>query len=302
MKNALNYYYNLYPTSIHQVNNSYKCYVNNQEYLLIPYSGDIKIINKLYELNNYLYKINIPCHQIIQNNNGQILTIINNINYILLKIFVKNRTININDILLFSKAYIDSKQYFELIKDDWYQLWSKKIDYFEYQVSQFGIRYPVIRESINYYIGIAENSISLFINTESNKERQLVISHKRIKNNEGVTELYNPLNFVIDNRVRDLSEYIKEKFFYYKYTIDDAKNDIFKFNLTNYQYNLLFIRLLFPSYYFDCYEQVLLGNKNEDDLTKIISKNEQYLIFLRNLYFILKKFVNIPDIEWIIKT
>ena len=84
--------------------------------------------------------------------------------------------------------------------------------------------------------------------------------------------------------------------------IDDAKNDIFKFNLTNNQYNLLFIRLLFPSYYFDCYEQVLLENKNEDDLTKIISKNEQYLIFLRNLYFILKRFVNIPDIEWIIKT
>lgn len=302
MKNVLNYYYNLYPTSIHQINDSYKCYVDNQEYLLIPYNNDIKIVNKIYEFNNYLLKINVPCHQIIQNINGQILTLINNVNHILLKIFVKNRAINIDDILFFSSIYVDGKYFSDLIRDDWYQMWTKKIDYFEYQVSQIGIRYPVIRESINYYIGMAENSISLFFIIGGNKEQQLVIGHRRIKNNEGIVDLYNPLNFIIDNRIRDLSEYIKEKFFFSKYTIDDVVNDISKFNLSSSQYNLLFARLLFPSYYFDCYEQVLLENKTENELVKIISKNNQYILFLKELYLLLKQFTNIPDIEWIIKT
>lgn len=302
MKNALNYYYNLYPTSIHQINDSYKCYVDDEEYLLTPYNNDIKIVNKIYELSNYLLKINIPCHQIIQNNNGQLLTLINNANYILLKIFIKNRNINVNDILFFSSVYIDKKYFTELIRDDWYQMWTQKIDYFEYQVSQFGIKYPVIRESINYYIGMAENSISLFSNTGSNSEQQLVISHRRIKNNEGIIDLYNPLNFILDSRVRDLSEYIKEKFFFSKYTIEDAKRDISKFNFNSNLYNLLFIRLLFPSYYFDCYEQVLHDNQNENELIKIISKSEQYILFLKELLLWIKQFVDIPDIEWIIKT
>ena len=40
-------------------------------------------------------------------------------------------------------------------------MWIRKIDYFEYQISQFGKKYPIIRESFNYYVGLAENGISL---------------------------------------------------------------------------------------------------------------------------------------------
>lgn len=303
MKNALNYYYNLYPTSIHQVNYSYKCYVNNEEYLLTPYNNninDINIINELYDLSNYLLKINIPCHQWIKNNEGKLITLINGTSYVLFKIFIKNRSININDLLLFSSIYVERQNFRYLIKNNWYDMWTKKIDYIEYQLSQFGIRHQLIRDSINYYIGMAENSISLF--NAANIEEKLVVSHKRIKGNDGLVELYNPLNFIIDNRVRDLSEYIKEQFFYYKYSVDDAINDIYKFNLNRQQYILLFIRLLFPSYYFDFYEQVLLENKSEQELLKIISKSDQYTFFLKKLYNYIKMTQNMPDIEWIIKT
>lgn len=301
MKNALNYYYSLYPTSIHQTNDSYKCYVDKQEYLLMPCNHDIKTINKLYELSNYLLKANIPCHQIIPNINGQILTLINNINYILLKIFIKNKDVDIKDILFFSSLYIDRDYFKELIKEDWYNMWTKKNDYFEYQISQMGIKYQIIRESINYYLGMAENSISLFSNIGGIKDQQLVISHRRIKHNEGTIELYNPLNFIVDSRIRNLSEYIKEKFFFSNYTFEEAKRDILQFNLSGIQYNLLLIRLLYPSYYFDCYEQILHENKNEDELIKIISKNDQYIEFIKKIYFFTKEFTNLPDIEWLIK-
>ena len=302
MKNALNYYYNLYPTSIHQINDSYKCYINNEEYLLTPYHNDIKLINKVYALSNYLLDNNIPCHKIIQNNNSHLLTIINNVNYTLLKVFVKNRNVNIDDIVFFSSVYVDKKYFDELSKSDWYQMWTKKIDYLEYQVSQVGMQYPLIRESVSYYIGMAENSISLFSNVSTDNNMQLVIGHNRIKKNDGVIDFYNPLNFILDSKVRDLSEYIKEKFFFSKYTLQEAITDITKFNLQSNEYILLFARLLFPSYYFDCYEEILHKNKNENELAKIIYKNESYIIFLKEIHNFLKQKTTVPDIDWIIKT
>lgn len=301
MKNALNYYYNLNPTSIHQVNKNYRCYVNNEEYLLMLCEKSDFIINELYELSNYLLEHKIPCHQLILNNNGKIITFINDQPYVLLRVFIRNRNINTDDLLIFSTINIDLNVFPNLVKRNWYDMWIKKIDYFEYQISQFGKKYPIIRESFNYYIGLAENGVSLFKNVYSENSNGLVVSHNRIKKNEGVVDLYNPLNFILDNKVRDLSEYIKEQFFTGTYSIEDAKIDIYKFHLNSYECSLLFSRLLFPTYYFDCYEQIVFDQSDEKELLKVINKNKQYCDFLSDLFLHLKPFALLPEIEWIIK-
>lgn len=302
MKNALAYYYNLNPTSIHQINKDYKCYVNNQEYILKAYDDKNIDINTIYELSIYLFRRNIPCHQIILNINNQLITTINNNNYILLRIFINNRVININDIKTFSNLYIDHNYFKELVKNDWYDMWTHKIDYFEYQISQFGKKYPLIRDSVSYYIGLAENSISLFSGSIKKDQYNMVISHRRVSKEYGLTELYNPLNFIIDNPIRDLAEYIKEQFFFNKYNIEDAIEDISIFNLNHNLAKLLFIRLLYPSYYFDCCDKIIFEHKAEDSILKIINKAEQYRLFLRQLYYYLRTFSEIPELEWIIKT
>lgn len=300
MKNALNYYYNLNPTSIHQINNNYRCYVGTDEYLLTKYEDTSDNINKIYELSTYLLQNKVPCHQIILNINNEIITSINGEPYLLLRVYVNNRQVTSEDIFAFSNLYADKKMFTNLTKDNWYEMWAKKIDYFEYQISQFGKRFPIVRESINYYIGMAENSISLF--SHFSFDNNLVVCHKRIKNNEGLIDLYNPLNFILDNRTRDLSEYIKDKFFFDRYDVNEAKNDILKFNLNYNLLPLLFIRLLFPSYYFDYYEDVVAGKKNENILIKIVEKNNSYLIFWRDLYYFFNANNKLPEIEWIIKT
>ena len=150
MKNALNYYYNLNPTSIHQVNNNYKCYVDNDEYLLTFYDGNVDHLRELQALSYYLIQSGIPCHQIVLNNNNEIITIINNSKYILLRIFINNRIITIDDILSFSYISIPTNSFKSLSRNNWYDMWIKKIDYFEYQISQFGKKYPIITESASY--------------------------------------------------------------------------------------------------------------------------------------------------------
>ena len=88
----------------------------------------------------------------------------------------------------------------------WKQLWSNKVDYFEYQITQVGKKYPLIRESFSYYIGVVEAGICLLNNS---KKLRCSVAHKRITKNEDLFEFYNPTNYILDTRVRDLSEYFK---------------------------------------------------------------------------------------------
>ena len=301
MKNVLNYYYNLYPTSIHQINKNYRCYVDNDEYLLTVYDGDVNNINELQMLSNFLFQRGIPCHQIIANINNELITIINNLRYILLRIFTVNRPISIEDLVCFSAVYVDNNKFKNIAKNSWYNMWVNKIDYFEYQMSQFGKKYPLFLESANYYVGLAENSVSFLLNNISRQEEILVVSHKRI-DNSGLVDFLNPLNLIIDNKSRDLAEYIKTKFFNSEYSSSEAIIDITKFNLTKEQYVLLFSRLLFPTYYFDKFEEIVFDNKNPSELLKIINKNGAYIIMLRDIYNYFIKNFNIYPIEWIIKT
>ena len=48
MKNVLSYYYNLIPTSIHQVNKQYRCYVDSQEYIMVECKDDLLALLKRF--------------------------------------------------------------------------------------------------------------------------------------------------------------------------------------------------------------------------------------------------------------
>lgn len=301
MRNALKYYYNLIPTSIHQVNKKYKCYINNKEYILVQYEEPLENIDEIYNLNVFLKQINIPCYEIILNIESSAITYINNLPYILLKVHVTKKVVNFNDIIMFANVLIDYNNYKKIVCYNWQDMWSKKIDYLEYQIGQFGKKFPLIMDSFNYFIGWAENSIS-FLNEANGYIDNLVISHKRVIVTAGDTsELYNPLNFILDSKVRDISEYIKNKFFYDTYNIYNFINDMKMLKLNRNQYILLYSRLMFPSYYFDIYEKIVSGKACEEELNKILLKMDAYIFFLKNIWIELNNYYDIPEIEWIIK-
>ena len=63
---------------------------------------------------------------------------------------------------------------------------------------------------------------------------------------------------------------------------------------------LLITRLLFPSYYFDIYEDIILKNKKEEELKEIINKRNNITNLLKYIFDKYSNF-NIPYIEWIKK-
>ncbi len=292
MKNVLNYFYNIYAENIRLNGDNYYFNYKNENYIFYLYNDNYKELEKIYEIYTQILKRGIYSHQIILNKDNQISTIYNQKQYVLLKISINlNTKIMINDILYFGNI---TEGYKNII--NWKNLWSSKIDYFEYQMSHFGKKYQLIRNSFSYYAGIVENGIILL-----NEKKDVIssISHKRILNNETVLEFYNPLNYIIDIKVRDAAEYFKNKLLTDKNVFEDIKNYLSISKLNENEVYYFFVRMFYPSFYFDCYEKVMNGILDEYKIKEVIEITPYYENLLKGLYQYLKKYIQIPEIEWL---
>ena len=141
MQNVINYYYNLKPDQINNFNNYYYYfYLNNELYHFIIYPKTRKEEEPIYNLSKSLS--NNLVHQIILNKNNNVVTLVNNTPYILYKIYINiNKKISLPEINYLNNLTINYDK--SLIRDNWDILWSKKIDYFEYQINQIGKKYPI---------------------------------------------------------------------------------------------------------------------------------------------------------------
>lgn len=305
MKNAINYYYNLFPEKISNSNNYYYFYIDNEKYELVIYKRKTEEADSLYKFNNNLVNKNITVHKIIKNKDNNVITIINNIPYVLYKVYInEEKKVTLSEISYLSNLKIDYEK--ELMRSNWSILWSSNIDYFEYQISQNGKKYPIIVDTFSYYVGLAENAISYVNNTvlETKQENADigVLAHKKIRLNDRIYELYNPLNTIIDHKARDLAEYIKLSFFKNNKNIFNELDIYFKYNYYSiYGIRLLFGRILYPSYYFDLYEDIVTGEKEEKEILQITTKIEEFEDYLYDIYYYLRKFYQIPEVTWLTK-
>lgn len=297
MNNVLNYYYQLYPSNIHQNNKTFYFHIEKQSYIFLPTTLDYKKLQEIYKISNSLIQYQIPVHQIIPNNNAELVTLVNGIPYILLKQFqTLQDPITLLDLLKFQEqtAFLINQHN----KINWKTLWENKIDYFEYQINQFGKRFPIIRKSSSYYIGLAEMAISIlnFVDLSS-AQYPLVLSHQRITEKTTYKDLFNSLDFVVDSKTRDVAEYLKNKFLHNFYIMDDLELFLSQY-LNGNEYLLFFARMLFPSYYFDCFEKIINEPKKEKDILLIIEKNKDFEELLVEIYYIIQQYTSLPEINW----
>ena len=303
MKNTLKYFYNIETKNIRQSGNVFFIETNSKIFAFQNCDNYIDQIDNIYELNIYLNYNNIYVYRIIKNRFDNIITRVNENNYILLEINSDyNKNITLNMIYEFQYKLDDNliKSTFKgLNASNWKSLWMQKIDYFEYQVSEFGLKYPLVRESIGYYVGMAENAICMINDYTLNDS--LYLQHRRIDANSRYYDFYNPLNLIFDTRVRDFCEYYKSNFIYNLRYKEDIKiiNYLEKNNYTTNELKLFYIRMFFPSFYFDLYEKVVNNNEDEKRLKKILLRVNEYQLFLYELTSYFSSFLMLPHIEWI---
>lgn len=306
MKELLKNYYNLYDVEIIE-NSEYSYFVyHDKKYFLVPYIRSEEEFKELLEMNEELLKKGIPSNQFIINNQNSYITLYNGKKYVLLEMQANYlEEYNVLDMVRFSEKLVISTKKSILYRNHWAELWSAKADYFEYQIRQLGKDKPIILNSFSYYIGLMENAIAYVNNTtkkyQLSVQERITLQRKRVVFPNVSMNYFNPVHYVIDIEVRDIASYFKSLFFNSYEDLFTEVNAFLKVRkLSIYGYQLLYARLLYPSFYFDIYEKVMEGEMEESALIPVINKAEDYELFLKDMYFILTKYAPIERVEWIV--
>lgn len=305
MENILSYYYGLHPENIKKEEEKYFFEYENNKYVLEAFKRPIEDVYDLYNMNVKMVEKSLLVHEIILNNQNQILTYIKDKPYILMQIKINpNAKISLSDICYISNSSIIKEENSILNRNNWVTLWEIKNDFFESQINEIGTKYSSLCNIANYYIGLAENAISFVRSTFIIDDVSYIsVSNKRINSKENLYELFNPTNYIYDYRVRNVCEYIKSAFFNgenaYMIVEEFFNNNYLSFKETQ----LFYGRLLYPSYFFDKYDEIVNNNLNEDEINTIVTMSKKYEQFLKDVYFYISKLHNkyIPPIDWLIK-
>ena len=300
MNDIINYYYNLKNIDITKIDNNY-IIMDDNDYSYLLYEVDEKVflddkINILKNINSNLYG------ELIINNNNSYISKIDNKYYILILLKgIINESVTLNEMVNNNIKYRYLNQHKNINLNE---LWSKKIDYLEYQVSELASNYNEILNSFSFFIGLSENAISfLNINNINYNNTHMTLSHLRIKTNELFIDYYNPINILIDYDIRDYAEYLKSKVLLTEDLDNDIKYILNYANLSNDDIKLLYARLMFPTLYFDKVEQILIDKVEEKELDIYIESIPRYINMLKDIYLeITKKGISIDIPKWIIKS
>lgn len=296
MKNLLLYNFGLELDKIDNLDEeNYSFYIDYQKFYFLVCSRPLEDLEEIYQISE---QQTIGYHHFIKNKFDSLITPYMGKNYCLLKVNgPENNEIDTLDILKDTVTYKNAKS--TLLRTDWGGLWSSKVDYLEYQISELGTTHKVARHSFSYYVGLAENAIEYY-NLLKPDELTTYISHRRLKYPLYSKDYYNPLYIVVDFKPRDYSSYFKMAFFEGVDVRKELKILIDKNIFTPLEYNLFFARLLYPSYYFDALQEVLENNLDDDNLLKYIEKVDDYEEFLRFVYEQIKPKSSMLKIEWLV--
>ncbi len=306
MKETLEYYYGLDIDFLEELDGKYHFKLDNQDYFFVFYNRSIDEFKDIVNVCNEMVLKGINVNKILINRNNSYLTKINEYDYILFAVSNINEEYDIFDMIKISDKLVLNNSKSSLYRNNWGTLWSEKVDYFEYQVRELAINKDVVKNSFSYYIGLAENAISYVNNTNFKYKNvldyRIVLSHRRVYFPNYKLNYLNPLSFIFDLEVRDIAEYLKSMFFNKneEYVLEELSSYLKVRRLSIYEYQMLFARLLYPTYYFDNYESVMNKNVDEEVLVKIIKRCNDYEIFLKKAYLEISRYAKIDKIDWII--
>ena len=302
MKNFINYYYNFNIYNIVYSNGKYFFNVGNDRYMLRMRNNysDLQYYDELkYQFLSYKYIFTL-----IPNKNNSYITIIENKPYVLLKLVnIENDKISLFDIKTDMYINLSSKS-FGINHFEWVRLWESKIDYFEEWFSNKQDSYKNIFPLFHYFIGISENALLYLKESEREEKKEisdnLVISHGRVGIDYELYDYYDPTNIIIDHASRDVGEYIKSMFINKIWDLEILKEYLNKHNFSKYGIRILLARILFPSFFFDYIEEMIMNNQNIDILY-LENRVEEFEKFIKQIIIYFNERYDVPIIPWIIK-
>jgi len=289
MESIINHYYHLVPENLKKRYGGFLFYVEEERYLLVEVLNETELL-KIYQI---LINHHIGNFIIINNIEGNQISKQDDKNYLLFKIRCnENENMTLKETI---NIHISGSNI-------WSKVWGERINYYEIQINELAQDKKVVLDSINYYIGLAENAITIANKYEKElNEHDYAIQHYRMYVPVKKGDYFNPNNMLIDISIRDIAEYIKSSFFNNPKDNNDYLEFILSLPLDQKKANFLLARLLYPSYYFDLFDEIILEERDEHDLIPVIKESKEYELFLKELYEKLTIKYQMIYIEWLKK-
>jgi hypothetical protein len=99
-----------------------------------------------------------------------------------------------------------------------------------------------------------------------------------------------------------VAEYIKNSFFNKNYNVFyELILYLNNNNLSLTEIKLLVSRLLYPSFYFEMYEDILIDNREEKIILDVVSRLDEYEDYLYKVISFFRSIYDIDEIDWLKK-
>lgn len=292
MKNVIYTYYNILLDEINKDSNNYFFYYNQELYVFYLVLNDINVVEYVYK---FIKENNVDSFEIIMNKDGKLFTDVDNKKYSLLRV---------KGILRYEVKFEEFKFYpIDMEPYNWGELWSERLDYYEIQLRELGYKYQTVLNSFGLFSGLAENAILYFnLSKKMFSDSEVVgIVHNRMKYPCYLIDYNNPLNYVVDYNIRDIAEYIKSYLLSSDYDIDNVLMLLDRLNINSLMFNLLYSRLLYPTFYFDIFDRIILEDGEDVDIVDVLNVVDKYLSMLNKVYLRYKDKYSMFNVEWLNK-
>ena len=147
-------------------------------------------------------------------------------------------------------------------------------------------KYPIIDESIDYYIEMLELAMFLLKKCDDSVE-SAVAQNKYNDNIRNSTSLYLREYF----EEKEFAEYLKMIFFKNIYQNININELLYK-ERSYFNYVLVVAGLIYPNYYFDIVDDIILNKKDEEYLEKIVNRRDDYVNYIYYIVDIVNSFVD----------
>lgn len=292
MKEMISYLYNINITDELHFDDKTIYKTENNNYLL----EEVDDIKQVQILNNYLLYLNSRTffsYKFLNTIYNEIYFIHDNKNHVLISIGNDyDSLIDIDDMFDFynkSNLLLQNKIKYN---NNWEILWENKIDYLMMHFNNNKTTNKNIYLIFNYYISMAENALLYLKKVKKiyHINDQISFTHRRVGAHNYKLSFYNPTNFIVDLKIRDISEYIKSLYYENENYLIELEYYLKTNNLDQYLASFLFARIMYPTIFFDDYESGNLDFKKFINITK-------YENFIKKIYDVISSYISIEQFK-----
>lgn len=282
MKDIINYYYDL---TIDKFDIKNQC-------IIMESKGRTLIVKKLIDPDKFAKVINYLSdlyYKIVLTKDNQYYFEYNSDTYIIFEIHdASMKKLSDFDVIIVN----------EEVSQDYGSIWENNLEYYMTYISSFGVEHKDLLNDFNYYIGMAENAIMVYNKAKKmSGSVRVTLNHYRIRYPNYYLYYYDPTEVTIDVISRDISGYIKSKFFSEGITLEETLSLINKYQLNEKEVCFMISRLIYPNFYFDFIKENRMDNKK--NTMNILKKRNDYEHFLNELLKQIKTTNLSININWL---